>query len=700
VKIADTLEWLETDGAGGFASGTAAGVRTRRYHALLLAAATPPTGRFVLVNGFEAWIETPAGSFPITSQLYAPGVLHPQGRERIEAFDAEPWPRWTLALPGDLRIEQEIFVSRDGPIVAVSWRLAPGGGPAATQRSRRDGGARAGRGAARLAVRLLFSGRDYHALHHENSAFRFEPDRAEDGLIWRPYPGVPATIVATDGEYEHAPVWYRDFLYSEEMARGLDCVEDLAAPGILRWDLGRGEAALLLSARIDDDGRARGRAAAAARGAVAAASGDRPAAARLAGLRAAESKRRGALGGALERAADAYVVRRGEGSTIVAGYPWFTDWGRDTFIALRGVCLAAGRIDLARRILLEWAGAVSEGMLPNRFADRGEAPEYNSVDASLWYVVAAGETLRAAADAGRPLPEAERRRLARAIEAILAGYERGTRYGIRAGADGLLACGEPGVQLTWMDAKVGDRVITPRIGKPVEVQALWVNALAVGAGVSGRWREPLERARRSFGSRFWHAAGGHLYDVVDVGHQAGSLDSSFRPNQIFAVGGLPVPLLEGERARSVVDAVERRLWTPLGLRSLAPGEPEYAPRYEGGPGERDAVYHQGTVWPWLAGPFVEAWVRVRGGGAAARREARRRFLAPLLAHLGDAGLGHVSEIADAELPHTPRGCPFQAWSVGELLRLERLLAAKTARVSHRLRSGRGPNRRTTSRPTA
>jgi glycogen debranching enzyme len=689
VKPADTLEWLEADGAGGFASGTASGVRTRRYHALLLAAATPPTGRYVLVNGFEAWVETAAGSHPITSQRYVPGVLHPDGAERIEKFGADPWPRWIFAVPGGLRIEHEIFVARGVPLTAVRWRLA---------------GPPAGAAGVRLAVRLLLSGRDYHALHHENSSFRFEPERSEEGLIWRPYPGVPAAVVASDAEYEHAPVWYRNFLYAEEAARGLDCVEDLASPGILRWDLSRGEAALLVSARIDGDGGAGSRRSGdevagaahevaahdvAAHDVAARARGDRPVARRLARLRAAEASRRAALGGALERAADAYVVRRGKGSTIVAGYPWFTDWGRDTFIALRGVCLATGPIDEARRILLEWAGAVSEGMLPNRFPDRGEAPEYNSVDASLWYVVAVGETLRAAEAAGRPLLAVERRRLVEAVEAILEGYSRGTRYGIGAGADGLLAAGVPGVQLTWMDAKVGEWVVTPRIGKPVEVQALWANALAVGAGFSGRWQQALARARSAFGARFWNAAGGYLYDVVDADHQPGKLDASFRPNQIFAVGGLPVPLLEGEPARSVVDAVERRLWTPLGPRSLAPGEPGYAPRYEGGPGKRDAAYHQGTVWPWLAGPFVEAWLRVRGGGAAARREARRRFLAPLIAHLGEAGLGHVSEIADAEPPHTPRGCPFQAWSVGELLRIDRLLAEEAqARPARAARPGR------------
>jgi predicted glycogen debranching enzyme len=391
--------------------------------------------------------------------------------------------------------------------------------------------------------------------------------------------------------------------------------------------------------------------------------------------RDAELKRRSLFPARLDRSADTYLVRRGQGKTIIAGYPWFTDWGRDTFIALRGLCLALGRLDDARDILLDWAGTVSEGMLPNRFPDRGERPEYNSVDASLWYVVAVEDYFRALAAQRRDPARDVRESLAQAVAAILAGYARGTRYGIRPDADGLLAAGEPGVQLTWMDAKIGGWVVTPRAGKPVEVQALWLNALKSAGRFSDRWQETFERGRAKFRERFWNADRGCLYDVVDVDHRPGAVDPSFRPNQVFAVGGLPELLLEGERARRVVDAVEARLWTPLGLRSLAPDEPGYMPHYDGSPARRDAAYHQGTAWPWLSGPFVEAWLRVRGATPAAKREARVRFLAPLLRHLDEYGLGHVAEIADAEPPHTPRGCPFQAWSLGELLRLDRVVLA-------------------------
>ena len=639
-------EWLETDGLGGFASGTVDGVRGRRYHALLLAATMPPTGRFVLVNGLEAQVTTSDGTAVLQAQRYHPGGLHPDVTARLVSFGDDPWPTWRFRLEDGTVIEQQLFVRRGAPVTAIAWRRVEGSGPVA------------------LVVRPFLSGRDYHALHHENPAFRFAAaDEAPGRIAWRPYEGVPGVLALHNGAYEAQPHWYRTFQYDEERERGLDHVEDLAAPGLLRFDLQEGEAVLLLAAETAGAGepetldRIRDSRA--------------PAADVMKDLREVERRRRLRYPSRLHRAADDYLVRRGAGATVVAGYPWFADWGRDTFIALRGLCLATGRLDAARDILMQWAGAVSEGMLPNRFPDQGDEPEYNSVDASLWYVVAVHEFLEASAAAGRPVPADERAALARAVDAIVDGYARGTRYGIRMDSDGLLAAGTDGVQLTWMDAKVGDRVVTPRRGKPVEVQALWINALRIAAALAGRPEADWRRAAAAFHRRFWNPALGCLYDVVDVDHRAGEVDDSFRPNQILAVGGLPYPVLAGEVARRVVDAVEARLLTPLGLRSLAPGSAAYAPRYEGGIPERDGSYHQGTLWPWLLGPFVEAWVRVRGGTAVAVRQARERFLVPITEHLAEAGLGHVSEIADAEAPHRPRGCPFQAWSVGELLRLDR-----------------------------
>jgi predicted glycogen debranching enzyme len=641
MNAALTREWLEPDGLGGFASGTSAGIRTRRYHALLLTAKTPPTARVVLVNGFDAFVRTATGRYAISSQAYGPDVTSPDGASRISAFEIEPWPRWTFTLPDGTIIAQEIFVPNGASSVAVSWKRL------------------AGTGAVELEVRPFFSGRDSHCLHHENPSFRFEAHATEpDALRFEPYRDVPAVFVRSNGTYAPEPEWYRSFLYAAEKARGLDFSEDLASPGTFRFDLAAGEAVWLLAAQGHEFALGRGGAEAA-----------------LESLRLSERSRRARLPGRLDRAADAYLVRRGDGLTVIAGYPWFTDWGRDTFIALRGLCLATGRLAEAEGILLEWAGAVSEGMLPNLFPDEGGEPEFNSVDASLWYVVAAYDYFEAMVAAGLPASLPKVSKLQAAIEAILTGYSEGTRFRIRADADGLLAAGQPGVQLTWMDAKVGDWVVTPRIGKPVEVQALWLNALWIGSAFSDHWRALHDRALAAFQERFWNEADGCLYDVVDPGHVAGAADATFRPNQIFAVGGLPFPILEGERARRVVDAVEAKLATPLGLRSLAPDNPAYVGRYEGGPRQRDGAYHQGTVWPYLAGAFVDAWVRVRGGTDEAKAEARARFLAPLLAHLDGAGLGHVSEIADGDAPHQPRGCPFQAWSVGELLRIDRVFLA-------------------------
>ncbi len=387
-----------------------------------------------------------------------------------------------------------------------------------------------------------------------------------------------------------------------------------------------------------------------------------------------ERERRSGFDSPLSRAGDAYLVRRGNGKTIIAGYPWFTDWGRDTFIALRGLCLATNRLADARAILLEWAGLVSQGMLPNRFLEAGDEPEFNSVDASLWYVIAVHEFFQRLTAEGKRIPATERKALEQAVCAILEGYSGGTRYGIRMDETGLLDAGAPGVQLTWMDAKIGDWVVTPRIGKPVEIQALWINALMIGARVDDKWSRIAARATAAFAARFWHPAG-YLNDVIDNEGRTGAVDPSFRPNQLFAIGGLPWPVLDLERGREVVDLVEEKLWTPMGPRSLAPGEPGYAAHYQGGPVERDGSYHQGTVWPWLAGAFIEAWVRVRGSTPEAIAEARERFFNPLLTQLERAGLGHLAEIADAEAPFTPRGCPFQAWSMGELLRLDRVVLA-------------------------
>ena len=622
-------EWLEADGLGGFASGTVSGIRTRRYHGLLLTATTPPAGRMVMVNGFDAWVQTDGARFPISSQRYQPDVIHPEGVSRLVDFQWQPWPRWTYRLGEGLFIEQECFVPCGNSVAVLQWTLK-------------------GDATATLKVRPFLSGRDFHGMHHENTAFNFSAEVARDRVTWSPYPGVPRVTARSNGRYISEPDWYRNFAYSEERARGLDFAEDLAAPGFFEFDLAVATAELVLVAEGHE--------------AVLSQSVEE--------LARREQARRIAFPSLLHKAAGAYVVRRGTGKTIIAGYPWFGDWGRDTFIAMRGLCFTTGRFEDARDILVEWTGAVSEGMLPNRFPDRGESPEFNSVDASLWFVIAAQELLSSAPEVCS-VPQTQG--IWSAIEAILSGYCKGTRFGIQLDQCGLLACGVPGMQLTWMDAKVGDWVVTPRIGKPVEVQALWLNALWIGAQQNSRWQALFQSGLAAFRARFWNGSQRCLFDVIDCDHRQGTQDASLRPNQIFAVGGLPLCLLEAEAARAVVEAVEASLLTPEGLRTLAPRELGYRAHYEGDVVQRDGSYHQGTVWPWLIGPFVEAWLRVRGNSPSAVEQARQRFLPPLYEHLNEAGLGHVSEIMDADAPHTPRGCPFQAWSLGELLRLEHMV---------------------------
>jgi predicted glycogen debranching enzyme len=646
-------EWLEADGYGGFASGTVGTLRTRRYHALLLSATRAPGGRMVLVNGVEAWLEAGGRRYPLTMQRYVPNVIYPDLGASLVAFDTMPWPTWRIELDAQMALYTEVLVSKATCETVLRWRLEGAATSADTKTK-----------APILKVRPLLSGRDYHALHHENTAFNFSARTSDDQacVSWQPYGDVPVIHAATNGAYTHAPDWYRNFCYAREEERGLDFSEDLAAPGVFSFALADSAAVMVLSASS----------AGGAGTSALATQGDNAQAvvAHACELARIEQHRRNALGSRLQRCVDAYVVSRNQGRTILAGFPWFTDWGRDTFIAMRGLLIASNRLDEAEQILLEWSGTLSEGMLPNRFPDNGDTPEYNSVDASLWFIVAVHDYL-----ATRHASAATCTRLQQAVESILTGYTQGTRFNIQACADdGLLRAGVPGVQLTWMDAKVGDWVVTPRIGKPVEVQALWINALRIAATWNPQWQAPAERALQAFRERFVDPSTQTLADNVDVDHVKGAVDRSIRPNQIFALGGLPFPLLDGAAARAVLEQVETQLLTPLGLRTLAPSDPAYRGRYSGPPLARDGAYHQGTVWPWLLGPFVEAWLRVHGATTDTLAQARARFIEPLYAQLDHAGLDHLSEIADGDAPHTPAGAPFQAWSLGELLRVESLLA--------------------------
>ena len=630
-----SLEWLETNGRGGFASGTIAGANTRRYHALLLTACRPPTDRYVLVNHVEEWICIGSEAFSLSTNLY-PGAVHPHGYTHCTSFSSIPWPTWTYACHGS-KVQREILSVRGRDVVIVRWKLIDTPHVPVV-----------------LRVRPMLTGRDYHALHHENGSLSTEAMISQQCVTWSPYNGLPAVGAFHSGIYRHAPNWHRRIQFPVEQQRGLDGEEDWWSPGEFSFELKPGKAhTLTFSSEAVDS-----------LGVTPLISGER---ARRERLRKSEPVA-DPLADAFRQATETFLALRDTKQTVIAGYPWFTDWGRDTFMSLPGLCLVTGRHDVARHIIESFAAHVSNGMIPNRFPDSGAEPEYNTIDASLWFVYAVDRYLTYGRHA------ASIRSVAwPAVKQILDGYRRGTRYNIHMDErDGLIAGGTPGIQLTWMDAKTGDWVVTPRHGKPVEIQALWIRALDVGARLAAAFGEPdyatrcrTDRAQAvaSFRVKFWNEAGGYLYDVIDG---AEGNDTSIRPNQIYAIS-LCDDLLTKKQAEQVLRTMKDHLLTPVGLRTLSPLDSRYCPRYEGGPMERDSAYHQGTVWPFLLGPFVTAWLKTFGDTTETRTEARS-FLKGIEAHLQDACLGQVSEIFDGDPPHQPRGCPAQAWSIAEPLR--------------------------------
>lgn len=651
-------EWLLTNGRGGFASGTVLGIPTRRYHGLLIASARPPLDRWLLLASVLERISVDGRTFEFASFEFE-GVFHPAGYRFQTGFDASndprgPWARFDYAADG-LRMSRRVLLSRERDEVQIAYRID---GPA---------------GAEVLMDLLPFTPmRDFHAVTHRFEG-GFPVYITGDRATVEAYPGGPRLHMhmarVESGEaasFEHRPDWWNGFVHREEAHRGFDDREDLFVPGFFRVR-GEGCVEVLFRAVADFSGSEAGE--------------DRP-------VRMCVSMPpppRESVEDRLRDAADAFVVarRRADGShstTILAGYHWFGDWGRDAFIALPGLLLETGRFAEAREVLETFASAQKEGLIPNRFSDYGDGCDYNSVDASLWYVHAADAYLRASGDR-----QAWRDFLGETCRRIVESFVRGTLFNIRLDSDGLLACGDPSTQITWMDAKFGDTVFTPRHGKPVEINALWYHGLLVLAEqaepddppLAGRFRSLAERAGKAFPHAFWNPAQRCLYDVV----REGEGDPAVRPNQILAVS-LPHSPLDEVQRRAVLSCVECELLTPYGLRSLSPHDPHYRGRYEGGPFERDGAYHQGTVWAWLMGPYIEAYLRVHEFSPAATRAARQ-MLMPLIGHLDEAGIGSVSEIFDGDPPHTPRGCIAQAWSVGELLRAWRLTSGPRSAIRDR-----------------
>ena len=644
-------EWLVTNNIGGFAAGTVSELNTRRYHGLLTAALTPPLGRTLLVAKLDVTAHYLGNAYPLFCNEFIDGTLSPHANLYLESFHLDGLiPVWRYAL-ADALLEKRIRMAAAHNITFVQFTLLRA---SAT---------------VDLQLRPLCTYRDYH--RHSQGGWEITSRPIESGVEIAAFAGAtPYRIACDQGAFTPEPMWYWHFRHRMESERGLDDSEDLFCPGEFSLTLAETQQTLVvLSAE--------------------AASDNKPAA-----LESDINSEYKTLLDSLPRdvpgwirrlalASEQFIVERSRdeqhpGKTVIAGYPWFGDWGRDTMIALPGLTLPLRRFDVAQSILRTFAEHISEGMLPNRFPDGTASPEYNTVDATLWYFHAVDQYTHHCGDftlAAELYP---------VLTDIIAWHLRGTRYAIKVDPeDGLLYAGVPGVQLTWMDAKIGDWVVTPRIGKAVEVNALWYNALRVMSKFStklgtqaqtDRFTHAADQARSGF-SRFWNAQRRCLYDVIDgpqgdPGEDGRRYDASLRPNQLLAVS-LPASPLDPQQQQAVVDVCAHTLLTPYGLRSLAPGEPGYTPRYAGGPRARDAAYHQGTVWTWLLGAFADAHYRVYRNAARARS-----FLEPMSLHLQQACVGQVSEIFDAHAPHLPRGCFAQAWSVAEILRAWLALSGK------------------------
>jgi predicted glycogen debranching enzyme len=625
-------EWLETNGLGGWASSSILGAHTRRYHGLLVAATRPPVGRMVMLSKLDETLVVEGQRLELSTNVYN-GAVHPEGFRHLQGFTKNFFPEFNYEAAG-VGLKKTIAAVNGENTTLILYEVS-GASPAFT-----------------LELQPFMAGRDYHSLTHANDQMTEKFEFENDVFVARLYEGLPDLFLLVPGvTFEARPDWYFNFEYLVEKARGQDFQEDLFTPGVFKCRLKAGDKLGVIASTQNPKNR----------DAFVLFSQEKERRKKVISILPVIDETTKTLG----LAADQLIVRRdNDFKTIIAGYHWFTDWGRDTMIALPGLTLATGRFDDAKKIIQAFAQSISQGMLPNRFPDAGAAPEYNTVDATLWFFVAIFKYLKYTGD--KAFIENE---LLPVLEEIIDCHERGTRYSIHVDDDGLLYAGEPGVQLTWMDAKIGDWVVTPRTGKAVEINALWCNALAIMAllyksvgqkASAEHFAQRAEQTRDRFRKEFWYEEGGYLYDYVDGEMR----DTSIRPNQIFALS-LPFPILEGQQAQKVLETVTDKLYTPFGLRSLAPEDPHYRPVYRGNGSERDSAYHQGTVWGWLLGPWLTAFVRVNGQKG---KGIARKYFQELIPHLKDAGIGTISEIFDADWPHAPRGCIAQAWSVAEIMR--------------------------------
>ncbi len=654
-------EWLETNGIGGYASSTISGANTRRYHGLLTAATKPPLGRTLLLSKLEEFLCFEDKETPLSTNIY-PNAVYPEGYKNLIRFSLNPFPVFDYSTDG-IAIKKTVFMVHGENTTVILYQV--------DRRGERPF-------ALTVKVRVMIAFRDYHCVTHENPYLKTDCKILSNGMHIQPYDTLPPMYLFHNAHaIDRTCFWYKNMEYPKEMERGLEAHEDHFSPFAVHFDLNKGTDFFVVASTKEYDKvdifellnretvRRKNICIAQAR------HNQTPFPASPSSHAQGEDEEGGkklaTLIESLLAVSDSFVVKREDDKkSIIAGYHWFGDWGRDTMISLPGLTLVQGRFEDARKILLSYARYADKGMIPNRFPDSGEHPEYNTVDASLWYIHAVYQYFRFTKDL-----KTIQKELYGVLQEIVEYYMKGTRYNIHMESDGLIYAGVEGVQLTWMDAKVGDWVVTPRKGKAVEINALWYNALMIMSflaremnlpGESARYDDLAGKAAKSFHDVFWYDEGQYLYDFID-----GEIrNSSIRPNQIFAVS-LPYPLLSKTQQRRVVEVVKEHLLTPRGLRSLSPKDNDYVVRYQGNPYERDRAYHQGTAWAWLTGPYISAYARAYAGEKDTIPYIKRLFLS-WYEHLFESGLGTISEIFDGDSPHIPRGCISQAWSVGEILR--------------------------------
>jgi predicted glycogen debranching enzyme len=621
-------EWLVANGLGGYASSTVIGANSRKYHGLLIAALNPPVGRRVLLSNLDETLCVEGECFELSVHKY-PNTVHPKGFEYLKFYEMEVFPCFIYEA-GGVRVEKTVFMQHKRNAVFVEYHINPQGA------------------SCEIVLRPLMTNRDFHAIRRRQDSFEC---RLEGDVCCVVDDSRSVLFLASDkAQFVESENWYYNVEYDVERLRGQDYQEDLYSPGYFVYPLEE-ETSLCIAASSPHYGFD---------------ASLRQVCLNWQVIKEQELLRRQNLikragirdsfARALALAADSFIVSRGEQRSIIAGYHWFSDWGRDTMISLCGLTLATRRFDDARSILGVFADNAKQGLIPNRFTETG-GKEYNTADAPLWFIHACFKYLEYTGD-----EDFVKRRLWPRIQSIISHYRGGTD-GVFVDSDGLVVSAP---RMTWMDAKVGDWIVTPRAGKACEINALWYNALRIAAGIANRFDEDdtvycelAEVVEESY-ERFWNPQQQCLFDTLDP------VDGSIRPNQIFAVA-LPYRVVSKRYAEKILETVERVLLTPFGLRTLSPSHPDYKPRYGGDTVSRDAAYHQGTVWPWLLGGYITAYLNVHGRSEKNRRHVRR-LLASLEEHLSAAGLGGISEVFDAELPHTPGGCILQAWSVAEILR--------------------------------